>query len=275
MRVDDARELATALDRLAALLQSSDVLFERDAVHDCALLETFIPGAEYAIEGVLTRGTFQPFAIFDKPDPLDGPFFEETIYVTPSRASSATQARILDAVADAARALGLVHGPVHAECRVNEAGVYVLEVAARPIGGLCAKALRFRGPVVGATESAVGAGGTTVSLEEVLMRHALGEDVSAFIREPAASAVMMLPIPRRGVFRRVDGVDAARTVDGVDDVRITAKRDAVLVPLPEGRSYLGFIFAYAPDPAGAEHAVREAHSRLEFVIEKELTVVDY
>ena len=261
MRANDAEEFVRAFTRLRALMNEPDIRLERDAAHDGALVESFIPGAEYAVEGVITRGAFHPFAIFDKPDPLDGPFFEETIYVTPSRSSSTTQSAIVRAVSEAATALGLYHGPVHAECRVNERGVYVLEVAARPIGGLCSKALRL-----------VGRSGPA-SLEEVLLRHALGEDVSSYQRENAASAVMMIPIPRRGVLRGVAGVDLAKTVAGVDEVRITAKHDAVLVPLPEGRSYLGFIFAHGVETAAAEGAVRDAHAQLRFEIERELPVI--
>jgi hypothetical protein len=266
MRVDDRQAFVDAFARLRALLQSPDVRIEHDDAHDRVLIETFVPGAEYAVEGILTHGTFSPLAIFDKPDPLDGPFFEETIYVTPSRQSLSQQQRIVDAVAAAARALGLQHGPVHAECRVNDAGVFVLEVAARPIGGLCSKALRFSAP--GGADDAL-----PVSLEEVLLRHALGEDVSGYRREAVASGVMMLPIPRRGVYRGVQGLEEARAVQGIDDVRITAKPDAVVVPLPEGRSYLGFLFAHGPTAGAAEQTLRDAHARLHFAIERELTVV--
>ena len=257
MRVDNAGQLAAAFSRLRALLRSPDIRIERDALHDRVLLEDFIPGSEYAVEGVLTDGAFQPLAIFDKPDPLDGPFFEETIYVAPSREPALRQQRIVETVAAAASALGLRHGPVHAECRVNDAGVYVLEVAARPIGGLCARALRFD---------------NQISLEELLLRHALGEDISGCRREAPASGVMMIPIPRRGVYRGVEGVDAARATPGVDHVQITAKPDTLLVPLPEGRSYLGFIFARADDPAHVEAALRAAQARLRFVIDREVMV---
>jgi biotin carboxylase len=259
IRVNDRQAFASAFARIRALLQSIDVLMERDEVHAHVLIESFVPGPEYAIEGVLTRGAFRAFAIFDKPDPLDGPFFEETIYVTPSRQDPDTQQRMLAAVADAARALDLRHGPVHAECRVNPRGVYVLEVAARPIGGLCSKAVRFSTPE-----------GATASLEEVLLRHAVGEDVTGFQRERAASGVMMLPIPGKGVYRRVEGVDEARAVPGVDDVVITVKPDAVIVPLPEGRSYLGFVFAHGDDAAAVDRALRKAHARLRFSIEKDI-----
>jgi biotin carboxylase len=257
MRADDEAGFVAAFVRLRRLLQATDVLLERDTVHQDALIESFIPGREFAVEGVLTRGVFTPFAIFDKPDPLDGPFFEETIYVTPSRAAVDVQQRIVGAIDRAAHALGLWHGPIHAECRVDRDTVYVLEVAPRPIGGLCSKTLRFGGGV---------------SLEDVLLRHAIGEDVRGVTREAAAAGVMMIPIPRRGVFRRVDGVERARVVAGIDDITITAKPDTRLLPLPEGRSYLGFIFARADTAAEVERALREAHARLRFAIDRELVI---
>jgi biotin carboxylase len=264
IRVNTPGEFVAAFNRLRALMTAPDIRLERDAAHDRALIESFVPGLEFAVEGVLTDGAFQPLAIFDKPDPLDGPFFEETIYVTPSQQSPLEQRRIRDAVAGAARALGLRHGPVHAECRVNDRGVYVLEVAARPIGGLCAKSLRFARP---------DEHGATASLEEVLLRHALGEDVSGYRRETRASGVMMIPIPARGILRQVDGESKAAEVRGVDEVRITAKPDSLLIPLPEGRSYLGFIFTHGESAPEAERALREAHAQLRFVIDREVPVI--
>jgi len=261
IRVNTPAEFIDAFLRLRTLMTAADIRLERNAAHGAALIEAFIPGVEFAVEGVLSQGEFQPLTIFDKPDALDGPFFEETIYVTPSRQPPAVQQQIVDAVGAAARALGLQYGPVHAECRVNERGVYVLEVAARPIGGLCAKSLRFDRP---------GGQSERASLEEVLLRHALGEDVRGFTREPRASGVMMIPIPARGILREVHGVDAARSVSGVDEVRITAKPDSLLVPLPEGRSYLGFIFAHGDDATNAEQALRHAHAQLRFVIDREV-----
>jgi hypothetical protein len=263
MRVDDARGLAEAVERLRRLLRSPDVVLERDEAHASVLIESFIPGQEYAVEGVLTDGVLQVLAIFDKPDPLDGPFFEETIYLTPSGAPPAVVQSIVDAVATAVRALGLRHGAVHAECRVNQRGVYVLEVAARPIGGLCAKVLCFDVP-----------GRTRATLEEILLRHAAGERVDACRLAPGAWGVMMIPIPRRGIYRRVDGVESARRVTGISDVVITAKPDARLLPLPEGRSYLGFIFAHAAGAADVDRALRDAHARLEFTIDRDVAMVE-
>ncbi len=255
IRVDDASSLATAFRRVKRLLESPDVRELREPEADVVQVEEFIPGIEYAIEAVLDHGALRVLAVFDKPDPLDGPFFEETIYVTPSRAGEATLRQIEETVAAAARALGLHHGPIHAECRVNERGVFVLEVAARPIGGLCARALRFEH------------GGASIGFEEFLLRFALGESMREWTREARASAVMMVPIPRSGVYRRVDGVEEAARVMHVDEISITAKPDQQLLALPEGHSYLGFIFARADTPAEAERAVRDAHARLRFTID--------
>ncbi|HEX8029057.1 MAG TPA: ATP-grasp domain-containing protein [Vicinamibacterales bacterium] len=260
IRADDRLSLATAFDRVRRLLLSAEVRELRDPEADIVQIEEFIPGSEYAVEGVVDRGVFTPLAIFDKPDPLDGPFFEETIYLTPSRVSPGTQRQMTDAVASAVAALGLHHGPIHAECRVNGRGVYILEVAARPIGGLCAKALRFERD------------GASIGFEEYLLRHALGESMTGWARESRASAVMMIPIPRSGVYRRVDGVETAAHVPHIEEIQITAKPDQQLLTLPEGASYLGFIFARAESPAFVEHAVREAHARLRFTIDPLIVV---
>jgi hypothetical protein len=278
IRADDAASFAAAFDRLRALLRSPDIRAERSDAHGQALIEGFIPGREYALEGLLHHGELRVLALFDKPDPLDGPFFEESVYVTPSIAPEAEQAAIVDGIRRAAAAIGLRHGPVHAECRVNGAGVFVLEVAARPIGGLCARALRFvdwrKGAVPLFQERPDEKGVRPLfALEELLLRHALGEAPDDWRREPAASGVMMIPIPQRGIFRRVSGIDEARALAGVDDIRITAKPDQRLIPLPEGASYLGFIFARGDAPADVIRALRTAHARLHFDIDAELPIV--
>jgi biotin carboxylase len=268
MRADAPGELVAAFYRLRALLQAPDIRAERSEADAQVLVEGFIEGREFAVEGVLDHGMLQLLAIFDKPDPLNGPFFEETIYVTPSCIPPEEQAAIAGNVARAAQALGLRHGPIHAECRMqSRAGnlrVFVLEVAARPIGGLCARALRFQ-----SKEEP----GPLISLEELLLRHALGESAWKWQREAAASGVMMIPIPRRGYLRGVSGVETAEAVAHIEDVRITAKQDQLLVPLPEGASYLGFIFARASDAVGVERALREAHARLVFTIDPELPML--
>lgn len=251
IRADTPDEFVAAFDRIRALLSRLDVRASRTGLEDVVLVEGFIPGREFAVEGVLTNGALQVFAIFDKPDPLDGPFFEETIYVTPSSLGPLSQVTLISAIQEACDALGLYHGPVHAECRVGPDGIFVLEVAARPIGGLCSKVLTFD---------------DRSSLEEVLLRHTVGEDVSSWVQDPRGSAVMMIPIPRRGRLKGLDGEAAAREVPFVEDILITAKPDQLLEQLPEAGSYLGFIFARADHASDAERAVREAHRRLTFEI---------
>lgn len=267
IRADDAAEFATAWARIRALLQRPDVRVARTGLDDEILVEEYVDGREFALEGVLTNGALQVFALFDKPDPLQGPFFEETIYVTPSRLPQPMQARIVEHVQRAGRALGLSHGPIHAECRVTVAGVvYVLEVAARPIGGLCSRVLRFAG-------AAASAHGTAQSLEAVLLRHAIGDPIEGLRRENTAAAVMMIPIPSRGMYRGADGEADAAAVAGVTGVQITAKVGQLLETLPEAGSYLGFIFAEGSTPSDAEAAVRAAHAALRFDIAAEIAVV--
>ncbi|HKW99644.1 MAG TPA: ATP-grasp domain-containing protein [Bryobacteraceae bacterium] len=258
IRANDRSEFLAAFERIGAILESTDVLVLQEDQNRYIQVETFIDGSEFALEGLLTGGKLQVLAIFDKPDPLNGPFFEETIYVTPSRAGAATEQALITAVEKACNALGLSHGPVHAEMRFNSKGVWVLEVAARPIGGLCARALRFDGDM---------------PLEELILRHAVGEDVSGVRRSQPASGVMMIPIPTAGIYQGVSGVERARVVADIEDVIVTAKEGQKILRLPEGASYLGFIFARSGTPEKVESALREAHRYLEFDIATALPVV--
>ncbi len=254
IRADDRAELRSALERVGRLLRSPQVAARRDPELGRVLVEEFLPGPEVALEGLLTRGELRVLALFDKPDPLDGPFFEETLYVTPSRHPAELQEAVARAVAEAARALGLSHGPVHAEVRLTPQGPRVLEAAARSIGGLCGRALRF---------------GVGVTLEELLLLHALGR-APDLPRERDAAGVLMLPIRRGGVLREVRGLTEARAVAGITDVVITAHPDEELVPLPEGGSYLGFAFARGGTPDQVESALRRAGELLEPVVDPKL-----
>src|SRR5207302_6507995 len=222
------------------------------------LVEEFVPGPEVALEGLLVAGQLQVLALFDKPDPLDGPYFEETIYVTPSRLPADAQRAVAACAGRAAAALGLREGPVHAELRVNSRGPWLIELAARPIGGRCSRALRF-----GTGGSGLG---TWASLEEIIVRHALGMQIPSLERESQASGVMMIPVPGAGVLREVRGVDEARGLPLVEEVVITAHPDQELVPWPEGARYPGFIFARGDTPEAVEAALRAAHRRLQLVI---------
>jgi len=254
IRADDAEEFSAAVRRIGAILHAVSEAGggERGGESHLILVEDYIPGAEYALEAMLAAGELHLLALFDKPDPLEGPFFEETIYVTPSRDSAAVQEQIVATVEAAVSALGLCEGPLHAELRVNDDGAFIVDLAARSIGGLCPRVLRF---------------GAGASLEELVLRHALGEDFSKFSREDAAAGVMMIPIPEAGVLLGIEGVEEAKDIEGIDEITFTINRGQELVPLPEGNRYLGFIFARADTPLEAEDRLRNAHGRLRFQIE--------
>ncbi len=254
IRANNRQEFIAAFQRLKRLLLNEGY----DEHETSFLVEDFIPGVEVALEGLLTHGQLKVLALFDKPDPLDGPFFEETIYVTPSRLPEETQQAISRCVAVAAASLGLREGPVHAELRVNEAGPWMLEIAGRSIGGLCSTILEF---------------GTGMCLEELILRHALGEEVAGIERDSHAAGVMMIPIPGAGILKAVHGVEEAEATPLITGVEITAKLNHQLTPLPEGASYLGFIFARGDTPAAVEEAIRKAHSHLRFEIRREIPVL--
>lgn len=243
IRADNPTEFMRACERLRTILIEDG----EDASSVRFLVEDYLPGDEVALEGLLTDGALTVLALFDKPDPLVGPFFEETIYVTPSRLSAEMQDAIARETEAAASALGLRHGPIHAELRINEHGPLILEVAGRSIGGLCSTVLSF---------------GSGMSLEEIILRHAVGIDIPSFDRGGEAVGVMMIPIPRAGLLRCIDGVEEALAVENITGLEITAKINYPIVPLPEGASYLGFIFARADTPDDVERALRAAHARL-------------
>jgi biotin carboxylase len=254
IRANTPAEFEVAFKRLKRILLSEGY----SEAATTFLVEDFIPGFEVALEGLLTHGQLKVLALFDKPDPLDGPFFEETIYTTPSRLPEETQQAITQCVAVAAASLGLCEGPVHAELRVNEQGPWMLEIAGRSIGGLCSTVLEF---------------GVDMCLEELILRHALGEEIPFVERNIHAAGVMMIPIPTAGMLKAVHGVEEAKAVPLITDVEITAPLHHSLVPLPEGASYLGFIFARGDSPAKVETAIRQAHQRLQFDIRREIPVL--
>ena len=241
MRADSVQGFINAQNRLNAIVCEPEASF---------LIEEFIPGYEVALEGLVVNRRLHVLAIFDKPDPLDGPFFEETIYVTPSTVPAGLQSSIKDCAERAVRALGITEGPVHAELRYNENGPWLIELAARPIGGRCSAVLRF--------------GDQKVSLEEIILRHALGMALPSLHRERVAAGVMMIPIPGAGTLQDVRGVAEAKTVPLIEDVQITAHPGERLVPFPEGSRYPGFIFARGETPSAVEAALRAAHAKLTF-----------
>src|SRR5438477_5200616 len=254
IRADDAPGFAAAFARVKGILEQAGC--ERSI-----LVEDFVPGPEVALEGLVLDGRLAVLGLFDKPDPLDGPFFEETIYVTPSRLPAPAQRALIRCGEAAVAALGVREGPIHAELRYNAQGPWLIELAARSIGGRCSTVLRFAIRETGNEKR------ETYSLEELIIRHALGMPLPGLEREPRAAGVMMIPVPGAGVLREVRGITEARAVPLVEDVAITAHPGEALVPWPEGSRYPGFIFARGETPEAVERALRAAHGRLTFVLE--------
>jgi biotin carboxylase len=248
MRVDSDAQLAAAARRAREILRRANTPPRERQL----LLEDFIPGREVALEGLLHEGRLQVLAVFDKPDPLDGPCFAETIYVTPSSLPGALQEELQIQVEKVCAAAGLHRGPVHAEARIHNDSVTLLEVAARTIGGLCSRTLRHR----------IG-----MSLEELVIRDAMGLVVTGDPVDRGPSGVMMIPVPRSGVLRAVNGLDAARTVAGMEEVTITAHEGEVLVPLPDESVYVGFLFARGNSAHEVERALRRAFDCLQIELQ--------
>ena len=252
IRADTPQAYAQAVQWVRGIQAKAD----RDAAKLGVVVESFIPGREHALEGLLQDGRLRVLALFDKPDPLDGPYFEETLYVTPSRLPQARQDEIAQTTQRACELAGLISGPVHAEMRVNERGTWLLEIAARSIGGLCGRMLRH----------ALG-----MSLEELILRHALDRPLPQ-TQHGEASGVMMIPIPSRGIFLGARNVEAALQVAGISDIQITVSPGQIIAPPPEGASYLGFIFAHGRSPDAVESSLRQAHQRLGFEIQADIPV---
>ena len=273
IRANNREEFIAVATRIRKLLQTPEIQATREPRLNEMIVEGYLPGREVAVEALMTAGELRVLAIFDKPDPLEGPYFEETIYVTPTRLPAPQIAAIEKSLRASATALGLSHGPVHAEFRIRETRevveaeddigptVWPIEIAARPIGGLCAQALRF----------AMG-GGETMSLEEILLRHALELAGADAAREERASGVMMIPVPQSGVYGDVDGQEDAAATSGVTQVFITARVHDYIAAWPEGSSYLGFIFAAGETSEFVEDALRQAHEKLRFQITPRLVV---
>lgn len=248
IRVNDVTEFSQAKLRIRSILSQIQNLPQYEQEH--VLGESYIPGREIAFDGLLQDGELIDLAIFDKPDPLEGPFFEETYYISPSRLKQQQRRQLLQTVQRTCQAYGLKEGPVHAECRINQEGIWLLEVAARTIGGLCSRIFEYT---------------LQCSLEELVIRHALSLPLPQATAEGAAG-ILMIPIPQAGMLHRVRGIPQARAVPLIEDVDIYIQPGNELVPLPEGASYLGFIFARGDDPQRVESALRQAHDLLNIEI---------
>lgn len=252
IRADNEKELIIALQRISKIIKSAG-----QGHPPVALIEEYIPGSEYVVEGLLNMGTWRTIAIFKKPDPLEGPFFEETIYISGTDLGHGIEEQLVDTVQATCVAYGLEHGPIHAECRINENGVWLIELAPRTIGGRCSRIFQF---------------GASQALEDLVILNALGQDVS-LERLSGSVGVMMIPVPGAGIVRRVEGIEAAKSVDHIEEVKIDIRPGQRLVPWPEGSSYPGFIFARGSNEHLVTEALRKAHQALRFIIAPQLPVV--
>ena len=252
IRADTPEEFGRAWRRIREILAQPDALTRSGHGVAKILIEAYMPGGEVAVEGIVVGGQLKTLAVLDKPDPMEGPYFEETILVTPSRLPESVQREIVSCVQRSVDILGLDNGPVHAELRVDAERASLLEIAPRSIGGRCSTILRFE---------------PEATLEELILRHALGMPIDEYSRAPGAGGVMMLPIPDAGVLREVGGSEAALEVPGIDGLEITIPVSHKVVPLPEGNRYLGFLFARAATPEQVETALRAAYAKLDVKIE--------
>jgi len=252
IRANEPVEFVSAFKRIKKILAEAEIIKVDKKLSRQILVEKFVRGDEVAVEGIFTEGKLKILTIFDKPDALNGPYFEETIYVTPSRHPQEIQQQLENTITQASQAMGIKHGAVHAELRINQDGVWFIEIAARSIGGLCSKTLKFD---------------ADITLEELILRHAIGENIEKIAREKQAAGVMMIPIPELGILKKILGLKQAESVKGVDEIKITIPISQKVVPLPEGNKYLGFIFARSERPEEVEEILKRAHERLEFVIE--------
>jgi biotin carboxylase len=251
IRADGHNSFVAAFDRVADIIRQPDARTPGIAA-DNLMVESYVPGKEYAVEGLIRNGELIILAVFDKPDPLEGPYFEETIYVTPAPISAELKEDIRLAAQAAIAAIGLTDGPTHIDLRVNDDGVYIIEADARTIGGHCGRSLQFPGGM---------------RLEDIVLRHALDLPIETFENPDSAGGVMMIPIPKSGYLRETKGLKKARSVASIYDISITIAKDHRVVTLPDGGRYLGFIIAHANTADEVTDALRTAHGHLEFIID--------
>jgi biotin carboxylase len=252
-RCNTQEEFLIAWDRLKRLLGSNNLSQDAELFSTEILVETYLSGREVAVEGIMVQGSMTLVGILDKPDLMDGPFFEETILITPSSLTLGLQERLVAKTEEIATSLGLLNGPVHAEFRIEKEAINLLEIAPRSIGGYCSKIFKFH---------------PEATLEELILRQSLGMKISHFEKENKSEGVFMLPVPKAGILKNVGRIEEALQVDGIEDIEITIPVGRRVVPLPEGNQYLGFMFAKGKDPSSVESSLREAFSILELEIQQ-------
>ena len=246
IRADNDEQMISACSRIEGILASAG---QSGYIRDHILVESYLDGAEFAVEGFIIQGEFHLLTIFDKPEPLTGPFFEETYYLTPTQLDCRQQTELVNEVRQCCKAYGLEQGPVHAEARITKSGIVLLELAARTIGGQCGQLIEFS---------------LQQKLEEIVIQGMCGIKPE-LPNNPQAAGVMMIPVTNSGILKRVEGLTNALEIPYIEDIEIHIREGYELIPLPEGSSYLGFIFAKAPKYHEVYQSLKSAYECLRFV----------
>tara|TARA_B100000029_G_C17545474_1_gene948295 strand:+ start:143 stop:1390 length:1248 start_codon:yes stop_codon:yes gene_type:complete len=251
IRANNEIELLAAFSRISAIIESAGP--EHPPV---CLVEDYIEGKEYVVEGLINRGEWETIGLIEKPALMEGPFFEETIYLSPAEIPDSLAALLTETVENACRKLNITHGPIHAECRVNDDGAWLIELGLRTIGGRCSRIVDAH---------------NFYKLEELVVLNALG--IKPIVKkQDSISGVMMIPVATQGILRRVEGLEKARAISFITGVEIDIRPGEQLVPWPEGFRYPGFIFARGDEPSKVEGALWSAFRCLTFVVAPNLPV---
>lgn len=253
MRIDNAEKFEAKCLRLAHIIKDNRYT---DYEQKHILIEQYLDGIEIAIDGFINQDNFQLLALFDKPEPLNGPYFEESYYITPSQLPNTTQQEIIDEITRCCQAYGLTFGPIHAEARVTKNGVFLIEMASRTIGGQCAQLLEYS---------------LGIKLEELVLKLLCNEKVDLQTNHQYPG-VLMIPIPEKGILKRVEGLLEANKVEYIEDIEIHIQPGYELIPLPEGSSYLGFIFALSDTYDDTFNALKSAHKKLKFITQQSWSI---
>lgn len=249
IRANDEHTLRQAYRRLRRIIRDHE-LDNGGRPPSAHLVERYLPGSELSCELLLQYGAPEVITEFGKPLPLTGPYFEESIYLTPPALGAALRREVHELSMAAAKALGFYHGPAHCEIRLTPDGPKVLEIAGRLLGGACAGSFRDR---------------LGEDLDALLLRSALGERIT--LPAPADDAptvgALMIPVPGEGRVVAVRGDDGARRVPGVRDVSLQTEPGEIVVPFPEQACYaVGFVSASGPDEAAVVGSLGQAAAQI-------------
>ena len=211
--------------------QENKVAVEK-LMQDCSdqdlIIEEFVDGSEYALEGNLINSELNKIVIFDKPINYKEPYFEESIYIAPTGLPDKTQKEIVNLIGKACKKLGLENGPVHVEFKIHNKEIFIIEINPRMIGGLCSRCLSF--------------GLFKTSLEEIALHAFLNNELKSIDLLSNFVGVLMIPTPISGKFISINK-NELESIPNVSGVEITVSENSNLLEPPFGDKYLGFVFS--------------------------------